>query len=118
MHGPRPGRDFGRVVLASCLEQVDANCRPIQGGRGTEEHIHDLRVALRRMRTLLHDLPFLLPPFAPRVEAELKKAFDALGAHRDVFTLVPAFAARMYADGAPPFAWRMPDSLPLPAEVV
>jgi inorganic triphosphatase YgiF len=41
------------AVLRSCLEQISVNASQIAGGTHSPEHIHQLRVGLRRLRTAL-----------------------------------------------------------------
>jgi len=40
-----------RCVLRSCLDQVSVNASQIASGEHTDEHVHQLRVGLRRLRT-------------------------------------------------------------------
>lgn len=42
-----------RAVLGECLQQLVANASPVASGEFTDEHLHQLRVGLRRLRTAL-----------------------------------------------------------------
>lgn len=89
--------DQGRcAVLASCLDQVVANASQVASGTFRDEHVHQLRVGLRRLRTALRLFDGLTPPPAPAgaaaaapasPEAALAQAaaalFRQLGAARD-----------------------------------
>lgn len=103
--GLRPLRDDGpgllRAAVAACLEQVLANASALADGHGTAEHVHQLRVGLRRLRTALRELGGLQPGWQPGWEARLEAAFRALGESRDLETVGPALAARIAAAGGP-----------------
>lgn len=46
-------RQARRAVLASCLDQIAPNASQIASGEFRDEHVHQLRVGLRRLRTAL-----------------------------------------------------------------
>src|SRR5207237_265256 len=50
-----------RSVLASCLAQVIGNASELAAGSEDEEHVHQLRVGIRRLRTALRELQPLAP---------------------------------------------------------
>jgi triphosphatase len=70
-----------RVVLAACAEQVLANASQVASGEFRDEHVHQLRVGLRRLRTALRLFDGALPddPLAAAAAA----LFRRLGAARD-----------------------------------
>lgn len=69
-----------RVVLAECLQQVAVNASQVASGDFGDEHVHQLRVGLRRLRTALR----LFDSGPDDVLAEPAAAlFRALGAARD-----------------------------------
>lgn len=78
-----------RAALAHALPNAAAITNGVHGA----DHVHQLRVALRRLRTVLRAFG---PPDAARDEA-LAKLFAALGGTRDAdvlaLTLAPAWAA-------------------------
>lgn len=103
--GLRPLRDDGprllRTAVAACLEQVMANASALADGHGTAEHVHQLRVGLRRLRTALRELAGLQPGWQTDWEARLADTFGALGESRDLDTVGPALAAQITAAGGP-----------------
>ena len=102
------------AILDAGLQQVLGNARELAAGTGGDEHIHELRVGLRRLRTALRELKDwseLLAAAAPDLEPPLREVFDVLGRHRDQSTLLPALGADLMAAGAPLAGWeaQLPD---------
>jgi inorganic triphosphatase YgiF len=105
-----------RSIVGSCLGQVLGNASDIAHGEYSPEHLHQLRVGLRRLRTALRELADLLPSAQPQWNDALTQVFSRLGAARDfdalAQTLLPALrkagasALQLPADGsaAPPEA--------------
>lgn len=81
------------AMLAAALAQALPNAAALAAGQGGPEHLHQLRVALRRLRSVLRALG---PEDAGRDEA-LARLFGAFGGRRDQDvlpqTLAPARAA-------------------------
>ncbi len=99
------GTALQRAVVAHCLQQVLDNSSEIAEGTGTEEHVHQLRIGLRRLRTALRELAPLAPGhFDPAWEAPLVDVFRRLGALRDRSQVLQSVHARLQAAGAPPLA--------------
>ncbi|MEP7283235.1 MAG: CHAD domain-containing protein [Rubrivivax sp.] len=67
------------VMIGATLAHALPNAAALAGGDGTAGHVHQLRVALRRLRGVLHAFG---PPDAAR-DAALRALFAALGAARD-----------------------------------
>ncbi len=107
-------------MLTSALSQALPNAAEIASGCATPEHLHQLRVALRRLRTALRVFAdWAADPVAARaLEADWREPFGLLGAARDndviAQTLLPALAAA----GAPPISPSAPGIGPSPDEVV
>ena len=85
---PRQGLETARrSVLTSCFDQVSVNASQVAAGDFGAEHVHQLRVGLRRLRTALRFLE--LPPDATDTSASATLAslaeawFRQLGAARD-----------------------------------
>lgn len=78
-----------RAVLRSCLDQIAVNASIVAGGQGADEHVHQLRIGLRRLRSAGRlfdglDAP-AQPPAAPSMLQDGAAAlFRALGAARDL----------------------------------
>jgi len=73
-----------RAVLLSCLDQINTNASQVAAGDFAPEHVHQLRVGLRRMRTALRlfrkDAATPPPESLGTLAAAL---FSQLGAARD-----------------------------------
>lgn len=100
------------AVVAGCVEQALDNASDIAAGSTDDEHVHQMRVGLRRLRTALRELSPLAAGVDPAWQPALAQAFRALGQHRDRAAMAPALQQRMQADGAPALAW--PGELPPP----
>lgn len=100
-------------VLASALEQILGNARELAAGTGGDEHVHQLRVGLRRLRTVLRELGDApgLQTLDPQVEPAVRALFLLLGEHRDRAALIPALEREVQEAGGPAIAWRpaLPD---------
>jgi len=84
-----------RQVVANCLQQVLGNASDLVHEDGTEpEHLHQLRVGLRRLRTALRELGPLCAEVPPAWGEALGTLFGRLGSARDrdalAQTLLPA----------------------------
>ena len=101
------------AILSSALRQVLANAREIAVGQGSDAHVHQLRVGIRRLRVAVRELGLLgeVAALAAETEPALKEVFRAAGLHRDGATLVPEIARQVAAAGGPALAWRptLPD---------
>jgi triphosphatase len=87
------------AVMRSCLQQILGNASEIGAGATDEELVHQLRVGLRRMRTALRELARFAPAVDPAWELAFRSACQALGAHRDEVTVVPAMRKEMTLAG-------------------
>lgn len=96
------GRAVAVAVLQTCLEQVLANASEVAGGSNDHEHIHQLRVGIRRLRTALAELA----PLADGIDAAwappLVDAFRALGKYRDAGHLADTLQPQIEEAGGPP----------------
>ncbi|MEO7851040.1 MAG: CHAD domain-containing protein [Rubrivivax sp.] len=83
-----------RAIINHCMAQVLGNASEIAHGDSAPDHLHQLRVGLRRLRTALGDLGDLLPAVNPAWQPALRQIFGGLGAARDIdalaLTLLPA----------------------------
>jgi triphosphatase len=84
-----------QTVLRSCADQILANASQVASGEHASEHVHQLRVGLRRLRSALQ----LFEPAAG--DAELTEAaavlFRRLGAARDLVVIDAEFGAELRA---------------------
>ena len=112
-------RAMAAAVLASCLDQVLANASDVAGGCSDAEHIHQLRVGLRRLRTALRELGALIEGVDSAWEAPIVALFRALGLHRDRDYLLHSVQGQLTASGGPPLDWSAAlTELPDPAAAV
>jgi inorganic triphosphatase YgiF len=112
-HVPRGQANLLAALLEACLGQILANLRQGAAGTGGDEHVHQLRVGLRHLRTLLRELrPLGAGAAVPaHVEPTLEGLFSVLGAHRDQATLLPALLREVAHAGNPMQPWQpvLPD---------
>ena len=98
--------------VVGCLAQVVPNADAIASGQGGAEHVHQMRVGLRRLRTVLRELAGTEAP------AAVREAFSQLGRWRDQDTVVQATARTLADAGAPPIAPPpRPRDVPVPQSV-
>ena len=90
-----------RGMVASCLAQILPNAAGIARGSRDPEHVHQLRVGLRRLRSVARGMQ----PFATCLPADWEPAilpvFDALGDARDKHVQSTTLASRLREAGAP-----------------
>lgn len=93
-----------QAMLSAALGQALPNAAEIAAGSGSAEHLHQLRVALRRLRTAL--VLFAdwsgQPDEVLAIEAQWAPVFAHLGAARDVDVLAGTLGPQLLAAGAPP----------------
>lgn len=107
------GRQLLAALLDSALQQSLANAREVAAGTGGTEHVHQLRVGLRRLRSAMRELRACggWEAVEDRVEPVLAALFTRLGEHRDRSLLIPSVVREMAAHGSPLQAWEpeLPD---------
>lgn len=106
------GAEVGKAVVRACLDQVLGNASEVGAGSANADHIHQLRVGIRRLRTALRELSSLVPGIDPAHEAALVDAFRVLGRHRDRTHLEGGIQPRLEAQGGPPIDVGRFDELP------
>ena len=99
------GHDLLRSVVTQALEQVLGNASHVAAGSHEEEHVHQLRVGLRRLRTALRDLGSLGHGIESTWEAVLAQAFARLGGIRDDDAVAAAVRGLLQQAGAPSLSW-------------
>lgn len=97
-----------RACVRAVLVQVLRNAAIIASGRAGAEHVHQVRVALRRLFSLQRELGAWSAAFDAVLLEAPAQWFKALGGTRDVDALAASLLPQLQADGAPP-------SLRLPA---
>ncbi len=113
------GHDLVNAVIVSCLSQILPNMSELAGGSKHPDHIHLLRVGIRRLRTALRELAGLTDAIDPAWEGVLVQTFRALGAHRDHSHLGLVLQPQLLAAGGPQMRFDDANSnIPDPGETV
>ena len=93
-----------RRMVAASLQQILPNASAIADGSRDPEHVHQLRVGLRRLRAAAR----AMVPFGGELpagwEGGVGPVFDALGASRDRHVFATDVVPRLQRAGAPGFA--------------
>lgn len=96
------GPEVFRAVLDSCLAQMLPNASEVAAGSPDPEHVHQLRIGIRRLRTALREMADFAPAIDPGWEPALAEAFRALGRQRDREHVMGSLQPQLEAHGAPP----------------
>jgi inorganic triphosphatase YgiF len=107
-----------RTVMLSTLDQVLGNASELAAGSSDPEHVHQLRVGVRRLRTVLRELAPLSEGFESGWGPALSDSFAQLGAIRDDHTVAVAVRPLLERAGAPKLAWCPVDAVDDPGTVV
>ena len=94
--------DARRQVLRSCADQVVVNASQVAAGGHGDEHVHQLRVGLRRLRTALQlfaaaDADAAAGARAAAIDGGAAALFRSLGNLRDAAVTDSAFSADLAA---------------------
>ncbi len=89
------------AMLAASLGQVLANASQMAEGFAEPEHLHQLRVGLRRLRSVLQVFGPLAPPTDAGLACALADLFAQLGAQRDRDAMAEWLGPALQAAGAP-----------------
>lgn len=103
------GAKMMSAVLQSCLQHILFNASEIASGSVEAEHVHQLRVGIRRMRTALRELDGLIDNIDPAWEIVLAGVFKKLGQDRDHRQLALVLQPQLEAAGAPAVAFGTAD---------
>ncbi len=103
---PKLNRDMSgdaalRCIVGACLAQVLPNAADVAGGVGGPEHLHQLRVGLRRLRSALRLFGNLSSAVDTAWEPALAVLFRDLGAARDRDALAESLLPELRRVGAP-----------------
>lgn len=92
------------AVLDECLDQIGRNAIGlVDGDPGLRvEHVHQMRVGIRRLRSALRSFRGWAPAPPPGLVDGLRALFATLGLSRDADVLDAGVAAALAAAGAPP----------------
>ncbi|HEX4510875.1 MAG TPA: CYTH and CHAD domain-containing protein [Burkholderiaceae bacterium] len=95
------GGELLRAIVAACLSQILPNAAELAGGSELPEHVHQLRVGLRRLRTALREFGSTSDGPDPSGQAPIETAFAALGEARDRYVLAQSLRPLLVRAGAP-----------------
>lgn len=100
------GPGLWQAVLRDCLAHILPNAAALAEGSTDEDHVHQMRVGLRRLRTAVRELAPLAEGADPAAwEPPLAQAFRQLGTVRDAQTVIASVAPRLAQAGAPQVPW-------------
>lgn len=110
---------FG-TVIDECLAQITRNAIGLIEGDPARrvEHVHQLRVGIRRLRSALRSFGGWTQPPPAELVAGLRSVFDMLGKARDSDVLGSGVVAELAGVGAPPLTWPATAAGPDPVEAV
>jgi len=93
---------FG-IVLDECIAQITRNAVGLVEGESAQrvEHVHQLRVGIRRLRSALRSFEGWAPSPAAELVDGLRSLFATLGMSRDSDVLDSGVAAELVRAGAP-----------------
>jgi inorganic triphosphatase YgiF len=90
-----------RAVAMECAEQVQHNAAALVGAGGHEEHVHQLRVGLRRLRSAWRFFAPWTPPLPEGLAEGAQSLFARLGVSRDAAVQAGDLWPRLVAAGMP-----------------
>ena len=97
--------EFFVAILDCCLKQILGNANEAAAGALDEEIVHQLRVGLRRIRSILRELGTFSQNVDPAWETVFSQISKELGAHRDFATVIPTIRKEMN-DAGIDYQWR------------
>lgn len=108
---------FLQHVVNNCLAQILPNASAIADGSPDGNHVHQLRVGIRRLRTALKTFKNFTDAIDPNWILVLKHTFSLLGEYRDREILQIKTQPMLAAQGAPHVEWTFDgiDVLPIDA---
>ena len=96
---------FVQAVMRTSLGPVLRNASEISSGCHLPEHIHQFRIGLRRLRSLMRLSRGWVPPWGDSVTGALQETFEELGRSRDLMVMQQQYGAALAAAGAPFADW-------------
>jgi inorganic triphosphatase YgiF len=110
---------FG-LVLDECLAHIIRNAVGLTEGDSSQgvEHVHQLRVGIRRLRSALRSFQGWVPTPPADLVAGLRSLFSTLGSSRDSEVLASGVVAELAKAGAPPLTLPPGRPGPDPADAV
>lgn len=97
--------EFVRAVIHNCMIQILPNASAIAAGSTDGNHVHQLRVGIRRLRTVLKFFDKFSSQINPEWAPILKQTFGLLGEYRDREILEVKTQPMLEALGGPHVDW-------------
>lgn len=116
-----PGMDADtacQAVVGNCLRQILPNASEVASGQFGDEHVHQLRVGMRRLRTALRFFDGIATPLPATWNERLAVLFQGLGLVRDRDALAASLLPSLQAAGAPLFELPPAAEGPTPTELM
>lgn len=88
-------------MVANCLQHLLPNASSIARQQYSSEHVHQARVAIRRLRTVLKSFAAWSNAIQPHWKTELTTIFQALGGTRDIDALNEDLLPQLIKAGYP-----------------
>ncbi len=107
-----------QAILANCLQQILPNASEVAGNRYSDEHVHQLRVGLRRLRSALRFFDGWTARIEPSWDERLAALFRQLGVVRDRDALAAWLLPALREAGAPLFELPPAPEAPTPTELL
>ncbi|MCZ2498845.1 CHAD domain-containing protein [Xylophilus sp. Kf1] len=99
--GKVTGAALLRTLVSQCLAELLPHAGLVAAGQGDEESVHQLRVGLRRLRTVLRELGELADGVDPAWEPALAETFGTLGQWRDRSNVEDTLVPELVRHGGP-----------------
>jgi len=119
--GVRPGLDGPALmqrVLMAVMEPLLAHAGDLADGDTRAGTLHQVRIGLRKLRTVLRDLAPLAPGADEAWDATLARAAATLGLRRDHEAASAAVLPLLQAAGAPLMTWPAPSGALDPGDAI
>ena len=100
-HVNATAEEIFRAAVVSCLDQVLANASIVASGAFDDEVVHQLRIGLRRMRTVWREMPQWRGDLTTSWLRPAADVFRALGVERDRRTVAAALRQPLREAGSP-----------------
>lgn len=103
-----------REMVRVCLVQIIGNAAVVAStdeGAARHEHVHQARVGIRKLRTVLGELGPAVAGLDASLETRLAEMFGQLGAARDREVVLARWASELSAAGAPGVVFPQPEEL-------
>ncbi len=93
-----------REMTRVCLVQILGNSSAVAAGLGGHEHVHQARVGIRKLRTVLAELGPLSASVDPTWRGDLAEIFTVLGEARDREVVLAGWLTELERQGSPKVA--------------